>query len=57
MMPDLQEDPVTKVWVSGDQTFGFIEFKDAVEAQKGLILSQIEVYGTKIKVGKPKVLT
>lgn len=46
--------PVISSWISTDGHYGFIEFRNADEANLGFNLQGMEIAGCQIKIGRPK---
>lgn len=46
--------PVTKAWISSDNHYAFVEFRNIEEATNGMVLNGLNCLGYALRVGRPK---
>ena len=46
--------PIISAWISSDSHYGFVEFRNAEEANLGFRLQGMNINGQDIKIGRPK---
>lgn len=46
--------PIISAWISSDSHYGFVEFRNAEEANLGFKLQGMNIHGKEIKIGRPK---